>query len=184
MEHVNLITLGASVASLAFVGGKRDREEEGVPTAFALRECTEDEEEKYASTAEWRSRLKSSDEGCERNGVNTMCCPLPQCAICLEPMRDEKETKEKNRQHREGKAAEPLRKEKLTYTLGCGHRFHADCLTQWYKTQMEKRGKVGCPTCRNELDFDFSPERWEVYKDRYELMWWRPGVDESSSDEN
>ncbi|CAE8643478.1 unnamed protein product, partial [Polarella glacialis] len=37
--------------------------------------------------------------------------------------------------------------------LSCGHTFHADCISGWWKCSLQSsRGKVNCPSCRRDLE--------------------------------
>lgn len=69
-----------------------------------------------------------------------MTDPLPRpCVVCLEDIE-----------------------EKDQYTLDCHHTFHRPCIQEWFRTQVQQRLPLTCPTCRRSCSEDrpggLSPE--------------------------
>lgn len=52
---------------------------------------------------------------------------LPDCAICLDPVKITKTS---------------------TVTLDCGHRFHTKCINGWIMSRLNADIQVTCPTCK------------------------------------
>ena len=78
---------------------------------------------------------------------------MDECAVCFEPVADD---------------------EPGTHALGCGHRFHVECILGWAQSSADAHGT--CPVCRFDAGAGLSHEQeqtslhWRCYSTETEFV--------------
>ena len=73
---------------------------------------------------------------------------MNQCPICCEEFNDVYDSLEKD--DSESNASDEEEENNNIVETGCGHLFHKECLSKWYRKGTSNNSK--CPTCRQEIE--------------------------------